>query len=114
MVSLHDYIRDCDCLITLISLNQSIQNILVNSKESKSINVSTLTPINFTLNSHSLLAISRYYLERTSKFLVDIHHCSGIVKFATVVDCAEDSYQSSIGEELVPLLYYLMGSADQI
>jgi hypothetical protein len=53
-------------------------------------------------------------LERTQKTLVDTHHSTGIVEFATVVRSAEQSNKLALAKELVAVFDNLMGSADQI
>lgn len=54
------------------------------------------------------------YLERTKQALVDTHHCTSVVEFTTVVGSAEQSYELSLGEELITVLDDLMGAAYQI
>lgn len=53
-------------------------------------------------------------LEGTQQTLVDTHHGTGIVKLSTVVGGTEQSYQLALGEELISVLDYLVGSADQV
>ena len=46
-------------------------------------------------------------LERTHQSLVNTHHGPGVVELSAVVRGREDSHQSSLGEELVPILHNL-------
>jgi hypothetical protein len=54
------------------------------------------------------------HLEGAEQTLVHAHHRARIVELAAVVGCAEERNELPLGEELVAVLYDLMGSANQI
>jgi hypothetical protein len=53
-------------------------------------------------------------LKATSQAIINIHHCSTIVKLSTVVWCGEDCDQLSLIEKFIPILYHLMSSTDEV
>jgi hypothetical protein len=56
----------------------------------------------------------RTYLEGAEQAFVDAHHRTSVVELAAVVRCAEQGDELALREELVPVLYDLMGSTDEI
>lgn len=57
---------------------------------------------------------SATYLERAQEAFIDTHHGSSIIKLATIIWRAEQRDKLSFGEELVTILDYLVGTADQV
>jgi hypothetical protein len=53
-------------------------------------------------------------LERAEQALVNAHHGASIVELSAVVRRAEQSDKLALREELVPILDYLVGSANQV
>ena len=53
-------------------------------------------------------------LEGTHKSIIHSHHCSGIVKFTTVVGRRENRYKFSPSEEFITVFDHLMRSHDEI
>jgi len=54
------------------------------------------------------------YLEGTEQALINAHHGSGVVEFATVVGCTKQRNKLALREELVAILHDLMGAADEV
>jgi hypothetical protein len=66
-------------------------------------------------SSEFLLLLSRLQnLERAEQALVHAHHGTSIVKFTTVVGCAEQSDELALGEELVAIFHDLVRTADEV
>ena len=53
-------------------------------------------------------------LERTQQALVNAHHGTGIVEFATVVGSTEQGDQLALGEELVTVFHDLVRTANEV
>lgn len=54
------------------------------------------------------------YLKRAKQALINTHHSAGVVKFTTVIRCAEQRDKLSFGEELIPIFHTLMRATDQV
>lgn len=65
------------------------------------------------LESAHLLLRSQH-LEGTSEVLLNSHHSSTVIELPAVIGCGEDSHKLLLGEELIAVLDYLMGTADQV
>ena len=71
--------------------------------------------IDIVVGSEILALISRLQnLERAHEWVIDSHHCTGIVKLATVVRGAKKCNQLSAGEKFIPIFDHLVSSADKI
>ena len=53
-------------------------------------------------------------LEGADEVFIDVHESSVILELSAIIWGCEDGYQLSVPVELIPLLHYLMGSADKI
>jgi hypothetical protein len=70
--------------------------------------------VSLTLVSVPASSTSKTYLEGAQQALVDTHHGTCIVKFATVVRRTEQCNELTLREELVAVFYDLMGTANQV
>ena len=64
--------------------------------------------------AHRMQQLGLTYLEGAKQALVDAHHSTSVVEFTAVIRCAEERHELSLGEELVTVLYDLMGTTDQV
>jgi len=62
----------------------------------------------------AIVKIKVAYLEGAQQALVDTHHRSCVVKFATIVWCTEQCDELALREELITIFHNLMGTTDQI
>jgi len=53
-------------------------------------------------------------LETAHEGIIHAHHGTRIIKLSTIVGSTEQGHELPLGKEFVPILYNLMGSADQI
>lgn len=54
------------------------------------------------------------YLEGAEQALVDAHHGTSIIEFATVVGCAEKSNELALRKKFIAILDDLVGATDQV
>jgi len=71
---------------------------------------------NPSIRLFSLLRIGCWLqnLERAHQCIIYGHHCTGIIKFPTIVWCRKYGHQFSPCKEFISILYNLMGSDNKI